>query len=94
MLMNVLCVGFAAAQEPVLEGGNGEPLQRWSRSALFAQAEEIQKTKDSAYKQSMKYRAIPIAQLLLQADLDDLIVYFKKMKQIRQSSGGVKANKQ
>nr|WP_315476277.1 c-type cytochrome [uncultured Undibacterium sp.] len=68
MLMNVFLAGFAAAQEPVLELKNGDQIQRWTRSALLAQAKDINITKDSAYKRSMTYRAVPFAQLLPRAD--------------------------
>jgi mono/diheme cytochrome c family protein len=68
MLMSVICAGFTAAQEPVLEVKNGDQIQRWTRSALLAQAKEVQISKDSAYKRSMIYRAVSVAQLLPQAD--------------------------
>lgn len=68
MFMSVLLVGNAAAQEPVLELRNGEQIQHWTRSALLAQARDISIAKDSAYKRSMKYRAVPIAQLLPKVD--------------------------
>nr|WP_314857529.1 c-type cytochrome [uncultured Undibacterium sp.] len=68
MLMNVFLAGFAAAQEPVLELKNGDQIQRWTRSALLAQAKDINIAKDSAYKRSMTYRAVPFAQLLPRAD--------------------------
>jgi mono/diheme cytochrome c family protein len=68
MLASVLCAGLAAAQEPVLEVKNGYQIQRWTRSALLAQAKDINIAKDSAYKRSMTYRAVPFAQLLPQAD--------------------------
>lgn len=68
MLVSVFCAGFAAAQEPVLELKNGEQIQRWTRAALLAQSKEIHIAKDSAYKRSMTYRAVSVAQLLPQAD--------------------------
>ena len=68
MLMSVFSAGIAAAQEPVLELKNGEQMQSWTRSELLAQSKEIHITKDSAYKRSMSYRAVPIAQLLPYAE--------------------------
>ncbi|MFZ6798801.1 c-type cytochrome [Undibacterium sp. Di24W] len=68
MLMSVICAGFTAAQEPVLEVKNGDQIQSWTRSALLAQAKEVQISKDSAYQRSMTYRAVSVAQLLPQAD--------------------------
>jgi len=68
ILGSVFCVGFAAAQEPVLELKNGDQIQHWTRSALLAQAKDINIAKDSAYKRSMTYRAVPFAHLLPQSD--------------------------
>lgn len=68
IFIGIVFVGVAAAQEPILTLKKGEQMQSWTRSALLAQAKQIHVAKDSAYKRSMTYRAVPLAQLLPQVD--------------------------
>nr|WP_315467452.1 cytochrome c [uncultured Undibacterium sp.] len=67
-VLSNLLVPVSAAQEPVLEVRNGEQLKLWTRSALLADAVEIQIDKDSAYKRRMTYRAVPYAKLMPQVE--------------------------
>ena len=65
-LSAVFAAGIVAAQEPILVFKSGDQIQRWTRAALLAQAQDLHIAKDSAYKRSMTYRAVPIARLLPQ----------------------------
>lgn len=56
------------AQEPILQVSNGTQVKQWTRSALLAEAVEIQIAKDSAYKRGMTYRAVPYAKLMPQVE--------------------------
>jgi hypothetical protein len=63
----ILLVGLnfsVSAQEPVLEVSDGMATKQWTRAALLAESIEIQVAKDSAYKRSMSYRAVPFAKLM------------------------------
>ncbi|WP_395010383.1 c-type cytochrome, partial [Undibacterium sp.] len=58
----------SSAQEPILEVNNGTQVKQWTRSALLAEAVEIRIVKDSAYKRSMTYRAVPYTKLMPQVE--------------------------